>query len=178
MNENWKDIAGYEGQYQVSDLGRIRSLNYKRTGQTQVLKPRNNKGYLQINLYKDRKGKNFWIHRLVAKAFLPNPQNYPQINHVNEDKTNNAVSNLEWCSAKFNQNYGTCQKRRAVKLKGKFVNGPCAKPVLQFNKAGNLIRKWPSAHEVERQLGFHHSSISQCCRGELKSAYDYFWKYE
>lgn len=173
MNEIWRDIAGYEG-YQVSNTGRVRSLNYRRTGQTQVLKPRNNgTGYLQVALCRNGEQKMFLLHRLVAEAFIPNPMNLPQINHRNEVKTDNRVDNLEFCSAKYNQNYGSCRKRIAAKLAG----GHSAKSVLQFDKSGNLVKTWPSMLEVERQTGFNSVGIFYCCNGKLKSYKGYIWKY-
>jgi len=113
------------------------------------------------------------IHRLVADAFIPNPQNYPVINHVDENPLNNVVSNLEFCTQKYNVHYGSGLKRMAAKLK----NGPCSKQVLQFDEDGNLVQIWPSIHEVKRQLGFNDSSICKCCNGKYKSANGFVWKY-
>jgi len=138
-------------------------------GKTKILKPgATGTSYLLVTLCKDGKKKPFWIHRLVAKAFIPNPQNLPEVNHIDEDKTNNVVSNLEWCSPKYNQNYGTCQKRKAAKL---------SKQVLQYDRDGNLVKTWSSITEIKRSLGFHESCICRCCNGKLKSAYKFVWKY-
>ena len=176
MNETWKDVMGYEGLYQVSDLGRVRSLKF---GKVRILKPGfNSSKYLLVALYLNGKTRNISVHRLVAEAFIPNPLNLPQVNHKDEDKTNNAADNLEWCTAEYNTNYGTCQARRSAKLKGKFVNGPCSKAVLQYDKVGNFVREWPSAIEVQRQTGFAYGNISRCCLGKYKSAYGYIWKYK
>lgn len=113
--EEWKDIVGYEGKYQVTATGRIRTLNFKGTGIAQELFPIKNKcGYLTIQLYKDGRYHHYGVHRLVAMAFIPNPYNLPQVNHKDEDKTNNNVDNvdnLEWCTAKYNSNYGTKNQR-------------------------------------------------------------------
>ena len=110
--EEWKDVVGYEGKYQVTATGRIRTLNFKGTGIAQELFPIKNKwGYLTIQLYKDGRYHHYGIHRLVAMAFIPNPYNLPQVNHKDEDKTNNNVDNLEWCTAKYNSNYGTKNQR-------------------------------------------------------------------
>ena len=163
MNETWKDVAGYEGQYQVSDLGHVRSLCYKKA---RILKPRlNHSGHLTVRLWQSGKGRNVYIHRLVAEAFIPNPSNFPVINHKDENPANNAVNNLEWCTVKYNNNYGTCKAKRS-------------KAVLQYDKSGNLVSEWPSVLEVQRQTGFVQSSISRCCLGKHKSAYGYIWKYK
>ena len=125
MQEIWKDIEGYEGCYQVSNLGRVKSLdrnvkgnksNYIRTGK--ILSPKTHRnGYLVVGLCTDRKIKMYYIHRLVAQAFLPNLDRLPQVNHKDENKTNNNVENLEWCSAEYNTNYGTANDRRCESLK-------------------------------------------------------------
>lgn len=135
MNEIWKDIKGYEGYYQVSNFGKVRSLNrsiYRKNGRKQSFKDQELKfhdkhGYLGINLRKDGKIKSCTVHRLVAEAFIPNPYNLPQINHKDENKYNNRIDNLEWCSSSYNMNYGTrtyrsiesCKKT----MKEKFENG-------------------------------------------------------
>lgn len=169
MAETWKDVAGYEGLYQVSDRGNVRSRR-RRGSSGGVLKPKVNRdGYLYIVLYREGEWKPILIHRLVAQTFIPNPLNLPQVNHKDEDKTNNAANNLEWCTVKYNSNYGTCQARKAAK---------CSKVVLQYDKEGNFVREWTSTREVERQTGFAQSHISKCCRGELKSAYGFIWKYK
>ena len=167
MNETWKDVIGYEGLYQVSDLGRVRSLKYKKV---QVLMPRfNNRGHLTVRLYLNGKGRNVYIHRLVAEAFIPNPSVFPVVNHKDENPVNNAARNLEWCTQKYNVNYGTCTARMAAKH---------LKVVLQYDKSGNLVKEWPSAKEVERQMGFARSNISTCCLGKRRYAYGYVWKFK
>lgn len=174
MAETWKDVAGYEGLYQVSDLGRVRSLLH---GKVRILKFLDNGyGYLKVEL--NRNGK--LVHRLVAEAFIPNPLNLPQVNHKDEDKTNNTANNLEWCTAKYNLNYGTCRVRMAAKLKGRrrLVNWSRAKAILQYDKSGNLVKEWPSMIEVQRQTGFVQPHISDCCRGKRKSAYGYIWRFK
>ena len=107
----WKDIPGYEGLYQVSNTGQIRSLNYRRTGKKQILKQYiNNTGYKQVALRKNNKVKWYLVHRLVAQAFIPNPHNYPIINHKDENPANNAVWNLEWCTMDYNIDYSKNKK--------------------------------------------------------------------
>lgn len=171
-NEVWKDILGYEGLYQISDKGRVKSLWF---GKELILKPlKDGWGYLFIYLCKNRERKMCKIHRLVSKAFIPNPQNLPQVNHKDEDKTNNSVQNLEWCSVKYNNNFGTRTQRQAEKM----INGKLSKPVLQYTLDGELIREWKSTMDVQRNLGYFQTSISACCLGKYKSAYKFVWKYK
>ncbi len=116
----WKDIPGYEGKYQVSNTGRVRSLNYNGTGKTKVMKPSTNKlGYKRINLCKDGKKKKYSVHRLVALTFIPNPNNYPIINHKDENPSNNYYKNLEWCTYEYNNNYGTKREKLSKAGKGR-----------------------------------------------------------
>lgn len=181
MEEIWKDVVGYEGLYEVSNLGRVRSLNYLRTGQTRILKSHmDRKGYLGVALCKNGKATYKLVHRLVAMAFIPNPMNFPMINHKDENPLNNVVfldesgaliperSNLEWCTAKYNSNYGTITERIAKAL---------SKKVHQFDHQGNLIKEWTSIHEVSRQTGWSQGHISDCCLGKLKTFHGYVWRY-
>lgn len=177
--ENWKSISSYEG-YEVSDLGRVRSLNFKRTGKTKILQPIDNgKGYLFVSLCKDGKVKMMYVHRLVASAFLPNPLNLDTVNHKNEDKRNNNVSNLEWMSQADNNNYGTRVQRAAEANSKVQINHPKkSKQVQMLDKStGKLLAIFPSIQEAERQIGIAHSSIVACCKGRLKSAGGYVWRY-
>lgn len=171
MNEIWKDIDDYEGHYQVSNLGNVKSLKF---GKEKILKPHDNGiGYLQVKLCKNGQKEQPLVHQLVAQAFIPNPQNLPEVNHKDENKTNNSVENLEWVSSKENTNFGTRNLRVAEKL----INGILAKKVLQYTKNGTFIREWPSLMEIERQTEFHYQNICACCLGKLKSAYGYVWRY-
>lgn len=184
MNEIWKDIYGFP-YYQVSTLGRVRSFKW---GKEKILKPKKtNNGYLQVGLCKN--GKRYWkcIHRLVAEAFLENPNNLPQVNHINENKELNFVwvnddgsideskSNLEYCSMEYNQNYGTHQQRSAAAR----LNHPIlSKQVLQYSLNGELLNEFSSTMDVQRQLGFRCSHIGECCRGEYNTAYGFIWRYK
>ena len=108
----WKDIPGYEGKYQVSNTGKVRSLNYRGTGKTKILKPstHHRDGYKRVVLYKNDKQYYYLVHRLVAQAFIPNPNNYPVVNHKDENPANNAVWNLEWCTMDYNIDYSKNKK--------------------------------------------------------------------
>lgn len=167
--ETWKDISGYEGIYEVSDLGRVRSLVQRNRWKPGILKPQKHRyGYLYVNLCKDGKVKGMKVHRLVAQAFIPNPNNLPQVNHKDENPQNNAASNLEWCSARYNINYGTRNGRVAVAL---------SKPVQMFDKQANLLATYPSTMEAERVTGIAHQSIVKCCLGKYKLAGGFIWRY-
>lgn len=165
--EIWKDIENYEGLYQVSNFGRVKSLKNGRwgTGKERILKATDDGwGYLQINLCKNRKRENFKVHRLVAESFIENPNNLPEVNHIDENKTNNRVENLEWCTNAYNINYGTRNQRIAKAL---------SKRVLCVD-TGDIF---PSTHEVQRKFGYSIGNISNCCNGKRKTAYGYTWRY-
>ena len=163
--EEWRDIEGFNG-YQVSNEGRIRSLKW---GKERIRKVTINKyGYLEVSLCKDEKPTTKRIHRLVAEAFIPNPQNLPEVNHKDEDKTNNNVENLEWCTEEYNHNYGTRLQRNAEKL---------SKCVDQIDAiTGEVIRQWKSTQECGRN-GYSNSMVSLCARGLRKTYKGFIWKY-
>lgn len=175
--EEWRAVAGYEGLYEVSNLGRVRSLDrvvINKLGQRRHIKgqiikviPKEN-GYLHINVWENRKPIHKYVHRLVAEAFIPNPNNYPVVNHKDEDKTNNRVDNLEWCTQQYNITYNNVHNRSKATMK---------KRVQQLTLDDKLVATFESAMEASRQTGFAQSHISDVCRGELKYAYGYHWKY-
>ena len=166
MNEEWRDIEGYEGLYQVSNLGRVRSLNCRgHKGCIGILTPRlDGKGYEMVALYKEGKARNTKVHRLVAQAFIPNPNNYPQVNHKDEDKTNNNVDNLEWCTNEYNHNYGTRNERVAKSLSKKVI---CITTGEIFN----------SMREACRKYDINTGRMTECCQGKRKTAGGYKWEY-
>lgn len=178
--EKWKDIHGYEGLYQVSDLGRIKSLGRTITyanGTSHPYKERVRKnnthknGYKNVDLWKDGRAKTFKVHRLVAQAFVPNPKNLSEVNHIDEDKENNKASNLEWVTPEYNTNYGTRGKRAGEKQK---------KTVLQFDIDGSFIKEYASAKEAAKQFGNKNVAmqIGECCRGTQKTAHGFKWKFK
>lgn len=181
--EVWKPIPGYEGLYEVSNKGRVKRLEQdiickngvKRHKKERILKGTvQNNGYLYVNLYDGPKR----VHRLVAEAFIPNPEGKPQVNHKDEDKTNNHVENLEWMTAKENLNFGT-RNERAGKAISKANRNHIAlsKTVAQYSKDGELIKVWQSAREASRQLGISQGNISLAVQGKRKTCGGFVWKY-
>ena len=177
MNEIWKDIVGYEGLYQVSSLGRVKSLDriiIRKNGSRQrvserVLKAKKNKGYLQVTLSKNKISKNCRIHRVVLQTFKPVLNMHKlDVNHKDENTLNNNVNNLEWCTRKYNINYGTHNERMKEAL---------SKPVCQYTKDGELIKEWNSTSECGKN-GFNQSAVARCCRGEQKTHKGFLWKYK
>lgn len=175
MEEIWKDIDGYEGLYQVSNIGRVRSLKF---GKIKVLKQEIiKKGYKRVHLLKNRKMKGYLVHRLVAEAFIPNNNNLPCVNHKDEDKTNNRIENLEWCDIKYNANYGTAIQRSS---KTRINHPSMSKPVIQYTKSGYFITEYKSTKEAQRHTGISHKNISSCCNNKQhhKSAGGYVWRFK
>ena len=192
MIEIWRtavyDDIVYD-DYQVSNLGRILSLNYRNTGKPDLMNPsEDTDGYLQVRLRKNGKTKTCSVHRLVAETFLPNPENLPEVNHIDEDKTNNFVflnedgtvnkekSNLEWKTHRDNINHGTRNERAGATNKIVQTNGKLSKKVLQLSLSGDLIREWPSTKECGRN-GFDQGNVTRCCNGKLKSHKGFCWMY-
>lgn len=185
--EEWKEIPGYQGIYEISNLGRVKSL--KRTivqspserypnGRTQVLKEKiltpcvDKKGYQFVQLFINGHFRSKKVHRLVAESFIPNKYNLPIINHKDENKKNNCVNNLEWCTPAYNSNYGT-GKYRAVQNK--------RIPVMQFDLNGNFIREFESATAAVKNLGKKQGNsrtLLETCRGKYKYMFGYIWKFK
>lgn len=159
-SEVWKDVAGYEGLYKVSNKGNVYSVGRKDSRGNKCggrpLKPRyDQRGYFKVGLYKNGKMQNKLIHRLVAEAFIPNPNNHPEVNHRDETKINNELSNLEWCDKSYNASYGTRGKRiaQAQSKKIRAVNIKTGE-VLTFGSVKEAVSK-----------GYSHSAVSKACRG-------------
>lgn len=163
--EIWKDIEGYEGLYQVSNIGRVKSLNYNRTGEEKILKLCKVRGYLYVGLCKDGKNKSLKVHRLVATAFIPNPENKPNIDHINTIRTDNRVENLHWVTQRENVNNPITMSKISRK-------------VLQFTKEDVFVRKWDCIADAERDLGINsHGNINKCCKGKYKTCCGFIWQY-
>lgn len=184
MEEIWKDIVWYEWLYQVSNIWRIKALRFDKT---KILKLSHNR-YLEITLRINGKSKKHLIHRLVAKSFIPNPENRPQINHKNWIKTDNRVENLEWCTAKENMAHlfnvlwhkTLFQKEHPKPMEWRFwKDNPTSRKVIQYDKELNFIKIWYSMADATRELWIGHNNISACCRWVRNhlTAWWYIWKY-
>lgn len=165
MKEVWKDINGYEGLYQISNLGKVKSIISNK-----ILKGNENAEYIYVTLCKNGKQKIKKIHRLVAEAFIDNPNNYLYINHKDENKKNNIVNNLEWCTKAYNNNYGT-RNERMSKNKSKYK-------IIQKDKEGKIIKKWQNIWDLEHNTSYNKWVIRQCCKNKCKTVYGYKWEYE
>lgn len=171
-NEVWSDVRGYEELYKVSSMGRVKSLKW---GKERILRPEKNKwGYLQVTLCKDGKCKKFYVHRLVAEAFLNPVAGKDFVNHLDEVKDSNHYSNLEYCTPKENLNWGT-RTERSTKAR---TNGKTSKPVQAINPdTGEVAMEFPSTKEAGRN-GYNHSNVGACCRGKVKTHRGYIWRYK
>lgn len=164
--EIFREIDGFP-DYEVSNLGRVCSFKGK---YPKILKPGKNRyGYLYVILYNGGKMIGKTIHRLVAEAFVPNPENKSEVNHIDEDKLNNVAENLEWVTRKENCNHGTRNSRLAKSL---------SRTVIQYTIEGIFMAEYSSIHEAERVTGIFHTNICQVCRGKRKTAGGYLWLYD
>lgn len=216
MEEIWKDIKGYEGLYQVSNLGKIKSLGriierigpkgsrFYRTYPEKLLKYcKDTRGYYRANLALNGVNTTIKVHRVVAQAFIPNPEGKPQINHKDGNKQNNSIYNLEWCDNQENQDhswriglrkkgkehwsYGQ-QPEQLKKVTGKGIanpnygnrgiKNPLSRKVIQYDLNGNIIKEWNCIKDVEREIKIKSCNISNCCRGNRRTTGGYIWKYK
>ena len=186
-DEEWRDVVGYEGIYMVSSLGRIASMERKvqcgnipkiipfKIKSTRIRHTTPNYSRESVSLSCNGNDKNFFVHRLVAEAFIPNPNNYPDIDHINGSPLCNSVSNLRWCNEKMNQNNPITKQRLSDAMKGRPCSNGLSKQVCQLSN-GNIIHIFNSSCETEK-YGFYPSSVRACCRGKIKShkGYKFMW---
>jgi hypothetical protein len=167
MQEIWKDIEGYEGLYQVSNIGRVKSFpRHGTVANGKIMKQHyDSKGYARVCLSKNGQKQNCKTHRLVAKAFIPNPHHYKQVNHRDENKYNNNVCNLEWCDNRYNATYNERMKKIAKKISRKI-------------RCVETNETFPSISEASRKMGICHSSIVYVCQGKFKQIKGYHFIYE
>lgn len=164
--EIWKSVKDFENLYEISNLGRIKSLYFNKE---KILKPRLTlDNYYQIDLCKNKKIYKKYIHRLVAEAFIPNPNNLPIINHIDENSKNNVISNLEWCDSKYNNNYGNCKNK---------ISEANSIKINQYDLNGNFVKQWLGINNISRCLKINKGNICMCCKGKRNNAGGYIWRY-
>lgn len=173
----WKDIKDYEGLYEINSSGHIR-----RKGSAKLLKQAKGKDYMQVSLCKCNHKVTKTVHRLVAETFLENPNELRCVNHKDENKLNNNVENLEWCSAKYNTSYGDCIQKRANSHRGKkhrySEHVKCRKITQQFDNNMNLIKEFNSLTEASKSTGIAIQNISASCLGKTKESGGFIWRYK
>lgn len=181
--EIWKDIPNYEGIYQVSTLGRIKVLprtvyvsrsgyrtgSYSYTRPEKIMSPAIRSKYLCVTLTKDGENRNHLLHRLVARTFLTEYKNYLEVNHKDENKLNNKLSNLEICTREYNKNYGTGNKRSAINR---------SKPIFQLNLDGTIVKEWSGINAASRGTGISVKDIWRCCNNDNATSKNYKWRYK
>ncbi|GAA0076144.1 NUMOD4 domain-containing protein [Clostridium sp. CTA-5] len=189
-NEIWKDIIGYEGLYQVSNLGRVKKVKAIYGKLDKLVKNHKNKdGYIVVALYKNScKNKKYRVHRLVAEAFIPNPNNYPIVNHKDENPSNPRVDNLEWCTIKYNNTYGNAISKRIAHINYKKTVANTdykkrtqntnykTKKLYQYDENLHLVRIWSSIKEA-LEHGYKYNGIYACCTNKQKKHKNYIWSY-
>lgn len=188
MEEIWKDIKGYEGLYQVSNNGSVRSLNrlvkhsgtFERVAPGRIIKQHQDiNGYMYVGLHSLGKSKQHKVHRLVAVAFIENKDNKPEINHLDENKKNNHKENLAWSTRTENEKWGTKHQRCVKHTDYNAIKEKNSKSVCQISQTGEMIKTWNSLAEIHRELGYSAGDISMCCNGKYtKPLYGCFWKYK
>ena len=175
-NEIWRDIPEFNGLYQASNLGRVKSLKRPYGLKEKILKPLiNRNGYYQVHLYKNSIQKFYLVHRLVWEAFNGHISEGLQVNHINEIKSDNRLSNLNLMTHKENMNYGSRTERSAKK---QINRKDQSKTILQFDLNDNFIKEYPSIQQIYRETGFSQGNICGCCNGKYKQMYGFKWKYK
>lgn len=180
-NEEWRDIVGHEGLYQVSNLGRVKRMRFvvmrkngrPHTWKTKIIAQYPRNGYLRVPIEINGKKISKVVHRLVAFAFITNPDDYKEINHKDENKLNNKVENLEWCSRSYNCGYGSLREKMSEYYKGKPKKSI---KIYQYDLDGKLVKVWDSINQAKKR-GFSHTCIIDVCKGNRKTAKGYKWSF-
>ncbi|MGX8696911.1 MAG: HNH endonuclease [Prevotella sp.] len=176
MSTEWSSVIGYEGLYEVSNDGRVRTVRHKTNGheippKELAINIYKSQRYARVRLYKKGKPKDHMVHRLVAEAFIPNPKNKPQVNHIDGNRKNNRADNLEWCTQAENNRHaidnGLQDPSRMIEA--------TKKKVMQLTRSGKLVKEWDSLTEAATTLGLQVSNISHCCNGRIGSTGGYKW---
>ena len=179
MKEVWKDIPEFEDSYQISNLGNFRSKDRyarvcgggERLVRGKALKnQRCSNGYVEVACTRSGKRKVFLLHRLVAKLFIPNPDELPEVNHIDENISNCRADNLEWCTSKYNANYGTRNERC-------LANNPQKRPVEQYTKDGEFVKRWEMIADAAKHVGIDGSAITRVCMGKQHTSAGFVWRY-
>lgn len=179
VNEIWKAVVGFEGLYEVSNLGKVRSLKNKGSLTPKELKLQKcYNGYRKVSLYSAETAKQYFVHRLVAEAFLPNTNGYSCVNHKDENRQNNSVDNLEWCTYGYNNSFGE-RVRKTINSRNLHGSYGAEKPVIKYSLCGEFLKEYKSISDASRENKISTSRISRCCRRivKCKTAGGYVWKY-
>lgn len=174
----WKDIVGYEELYAINDFGIIKSKmkwkgrNYRMLIQEQTISKRSDGNYQMVSLNRDGNKKTFRVHKLVAEHFVPNPNNLPEVNHIDGNKLNCRASNLEWSTRLENE-----QHAWKLGLKNRFTNNK-SKPLIQFDNTMNMVAEFANSQIAQEETGFNRSVIGRAARGDIRQAYGFIWKFK
>lgn len=175
MSIVWKPVVGYEGLYEVSNCGKVRSVEHYTNGHhlmAKELTPKKSGRYFYVKLYKNAKPRTIRLHRIVAEAFVPNPMRKPQVNHIDGNKENNSASNLEWCTQAENNRHAIDNGLQNPRI----MIEATKKRVRQFSMDGKLIKEWDSLTDAASKLGLQVSNISHCCKGRIRSTGGFKWE--